>query len=143
MPFPFDEALRSARQMTSKSNQKEWRKMLIGAPAPVDNFIYRVYPPNGSLPRPENQEEADLLETDLKTYFTNKNHPNMIFPALEEVECGVRSLSAEIAKRYCYLHKLVCAHEDTIRRRWVKKSKKGREALLLQAFPNMSQVSSV
>lgn len=67
-------------------------------------------------------------------------HNNMIFPSLAEVQVLVNTRSAEVISNWTSLRAVVSTHMELIAKRWVKKSKKGEQSLLLQAFPTMAKV---
>jgi len=77
---------------------------------------------------------------DLFSQF-KKELPTMILPAsypsLAEVEQQASTLSRAVFNSWNKLHQILDRHEETIRRRWNKKSQLQREKVLLSAFPNI------
>lgn len=82
-----------------------------------------------------------MLRTDPKAYFESQGvwTGNIDFPALELVESFAEHHSDAIAKNWLILRAILYQHEDTIRKRWLKKSRKSREAILVEAFPKISK----
>lgn len=61
----------------------------------------------------------------------------MVFPTYDEFEHQVRSILEADMSSWMDVQNFCLAGEDMIERRWMKKSKKARKSLLLQAFPRM------
>lgn len=91
-------------------------------------------------------EDADIttdemLRTDPKAYFTSQGlrTANIDFASLEAVQSNATIKSYDIIQSWLILRAIIYQHEGTIRKRWQKKSRKGREAILVQAFPGISK----
>jgi hypothetical protein len=60
------------------------------------------------------------------------------FPTPAEVKQEARSRAKNIFSDYDTLGQILDRHEDTIRKRWLKKTKKQQRSTLLAAWPNMA-----
>ncbi|KAL3485396.1 hypothetical protein BJX62DRAFT_242964 [Aspergillus germanicus] len=58
--------------------------------------------------------------------------------SLKDVRREIRSRSGSIYENYETLQTILQRHEDTIQRRWLKRSRQERLAVLLSAWPNMT-----
>ncbi|KEF61002.1 uncharacterized protein A1O9_02566 [Exophiala aquamarina CBS 119918] len=59
------------------------------------------------------------------------------YPSLAEVEQQAKKYSKSVFESWNILHHILCQREETIRRRWNKKSKVQREKVLLSACPDI------
>lgn len=77
----------------------------------------------------------------IKAHFTSQGFwtGNIDFPTPEVVESFANDHSYDITRYWLILRAILYQHEDTIRKRWLKKSREGREAILVQAFPGISK----
>ena len=60
------------------------------------------------------------------------------FPSPKEVRIEARDLSKLVLDQWQMLNGIITRHENTIRKRWTKKTKEQRRKILLSAWPNMS-----
>ncbi|KAF9928818.1 hypothetical protein FBU30_002089 [Linnemannia zychae] len=60
------------------------------------------------------------------------------FPTAAEVRKEARGRVTNIFKDWRLLNSIVLRHEDTIQKRWFKKTREQRKSILLAAWPNMS-----
>ncbi|KAE9965791.1 hypothetical protein EG328_009400 [Venturia inaequalis] len=86
-------------------------------------------------PPPEEEE----FPADLKFWFLRRGTtaPDMAFPTYDEFDHQVRTMSQTIISSWAQVQNFCLAGGDMIERRWMKKSRKVRKSLLLQAFPRM------
>lgn len=63
----------------------------------------------------------------------------MSFPTFEQADRQMRDAVAKIAISWKHVHHFNLNFGDTIKRRWTKKTRKSKQVLLLQAFPNMAK----
>lgn len=64
---------------------------------------------------------------------------DIILPTQEEIKEDADARSAAVISNWKALQEILGTHEHTIGRRWEKKSKKQRRALLIHAFPEISR----
>lgn len=81
------------------------------------------------------------LMTDSKAWYQKNgyNVEDVIFMTKEEVETIARSRSECIISKWNTLRGILSTHEEVIRKRWLKKTRKQRQTILLQAFPKISE----
>ncbi|CAF9941525.1 MAG: hypothetical protein HETSPECPRED_003636 [Heterodermia speciosa] len=63
--------------------------------------------------------------------------PPSSFPSPDEVRSQARALSKAVLDQWHFLNGLITKHENTIQKRWVKKTREQRRKILLSAWPNM------
>jgi hypothetical protein len=90
-----------------------------------------------------NQSSDDALErignsADTPNYFTSLGMPAPPFASEEEVTKQARKWSKDVLADYGTLRLILERHEETIRKRWMKKTKNQRKTILLNSWPNMS-----
>lgn len=97
---------------------------------------------------PESSEAANLPELDFDLDEVNRSDdPLALLKAIggpipelrspEEVREEARKSSDAIFFSYGILHKILERHEATIQKRWLKKTRKQRLKILLDAWPDM------
>lgn len=95
--------------------------------------------------RRQHRLEMQQLKDDPEAFFrmyNTKYWKNTAVAKVEEVDEVVRTASSVIVASWTRLNKLVSAHEELIRKRWLKKSKKARSDLLIRVFPKISKVKA-
>jgi hypothetical protein len=84
-------------------------------------------------------EMNDLVETLLESLGYPRARTFLPpLPTVNEVEAAAFKRSTNIFKSWNRLHDLLLQHEDTLRKRWVKKSVIQRKQVLLEAWPGMA-----
>ena len=68
----------------------------------------------------------------------NPNIPLPKFMTVDEVRKESTQRSRRLFELWNKLHNILLQHEDTLRKRWVKKSLPQRKKILLTAWPNMA-----
>lgn len=71
-------------------------------------------------------------------FFSSLGLPIPPFISEEEVRRQARKWSKDILADHHTLREILQRHEETIRKRWVRKTKGQRKTILLKAWPNMS-----
>jgi hypothetical protein len=61
------------------------------------------------------------------------------FPSAAEIRRDARECSRKIFDSYSTLNRIVLRHEETLRKRWTKRTKDARRKLLLAVRPNIPQ----
>ncbi|RDI78631.1 hypothetical protein Vi05172_g11353 [Venturia inaequalis] len=94
----------------------------------------------------ESTEEAtrarhEELMADSKAWFAKNDYDvkDVVFMNREEVESIAQSRSESIIANWNLLRRVLSTHEEVIRRRWMKKTRKQRQMILRQAFPRISK----
>jgi hypothetical protein len=96
--------------------------------------------PPGPWDNSDDDEELNNIDfSKPETFFSTMGLPQpSSFPKPAEVRQQALERSTAILSTWTTLQKILERHEETIRKRWVKKSKAQRKAILLTAWPNMS-----
>ncbi|KII93107.1 hypothetical protein PLICRDRAFT_380063 [Plicaturopsis crispa FD-325 SS-3] len=85
-------------------------------------------------------------EMDAESFYSDPRNMMNAFPehmrptaylTVQEAHAAVNAARTELFVLYDELHRIVSLHEDTIRKRWTKKNKTKREALLLDVYPGI------
>lgn len=81
------------------------------------------------------------LMADSKAWFAKNgyNVKDVVFMTKEEVDAIAQSRSESILSNWNILRGILSTHEESIRRRWMKKTRKQRQMVLLQAFPKIAK----
>ena len=77
------------------------------------------------------------LSLSLFHYLNHSNTPIRTKP-MEEVAAEAHRRAHRIFSHWSTLHAIVLEHENTLRTRWIKKSREQRKKILLTAWPNMA-----
>lgn len=70
--------------------------------------------------------------------FIRQFDPNIKFATPEEVVRDARALSNNVFSSYYTLREIILRHEETIQKRWAKKTRQQRQKILLDAWPGMA-----
>ena len=102
-----------------------------------DEYGLPILPGHGPEP---SEEEMDSFMDSAGTadFFTSLGMPAPPMPTVTEVRREARERAQELLSDWKKLRLIVERHEEVIRKRWIKKTKKQRTAILLEAWPNMS-----
>lgn len=102
-----------------------------------DELGLPILPPH-IADRVKDVDVDDLMQRMAAGDFSGLGMPAPLsMPTAEEVQREARERSTDVLSQWNTLRNIVARHEEVLRKRWMKKTKKNRVEIITRAWPNM------